>query len=140
MPVPLARPRHLRRDYRRRSRPRPLERERIRAGQDLELVARPFDLGVDEHAERRGIRVRHIEGSYRYDDGAERPELHAQHGAVRVDRAAAWAALMVVLLPSREAGWTKFTSGHVLVAGGARGNMKIEMVLEKQVSAGFASL
>jgi ADP-dependent NAD(P)H-hydrate dehydratase / NAD(P)H-hydrate epimerase len=28
---------------------------------------------------------------------------------------------LLALLPSREAGWTKFTSGHVLVAGGARG-------------------
>ena len=30
-------------------------------------------------------------------------------------------AELLALLPSREAGWTKFTSGHVLVAGGARG-------------------
>jgi NAD(P)H-hydrate epimerase len=28
---------------------------------------------------------------------------------------------LLALLPSREAGWTKFTSGHVLVAGGSRG-------------------
>jgi ADP-dependent NAD(P)H-hydrate dehydratase / NAD(P)H-hydrate epimerase len=28
---------------------------------------------------------------------------------------------LLALLPSRQAGWTKFTSGHVLVAGGARG-------------------
>ncbi|HEX6742990.1 MAG TPA: NAD(P)H-hydrate dehydratase [Solirubrobacteraceae bacterium] len=28
---------------------------------------------------------------------------------------------LFALLPSREAGWTKFTSGHVLVAGGSRG-------------------
>jgi ADP-dependent NAD(P)H-hydrate dehydratase / NAD(P)H-hydrate epimerase len=30
-------------------------------------------------------------------------------------------APLLALLPSRSAGWTKFTSGHVLVAGGARG-------------------
>jgi ADP-dependent NAD(P)H-hydrate dehydratase / NAD(P)H-hydrate epimerase len=30
-------------------------------------------------------------------------------------------AALLALLPSRSAGWTKFTSGHVLVAGGARG-------------------
>jgi hydroxyethylthiazole kinase-like uncharacterized protein yjeF len=30
-------------------------------------------------------------------------------------------AALLDLLPSRAAGWTKFTSGHVLVAGGARG-------------------
>jgi hydroxyethylthiazole kinase-like uncharacterized protein yjeF len=30
-------------------------------------------------------------------------------------------ATLLELLPSRQAGWTKFTSGHVLVAGGARG-------------------
>ena len=30
-------------------------------------------------------------------------------------------AELLALLPSREAGWTKFTSGHVLVAGGSRG-------------------
>jgi ADP-dependent NAD(P)H-hydrate dehydratase / NAD(P)H-hydrate epimerase len=30
-------------------------------------------------------------------------------------------AALLALLPSRRAGWTKFTSGHVLVAGGARG-------------------
>ena len=30
-------------------------------------------------------------------------------------------AALLALLPSREAGWTKFTSGHVLVAGGSRG-------------------
>src|SRR3954470_786199 len=30
-------------------------------------------------------------------------------------------AELLPLLPSRAAGWTKFTSGHVLVAGGARG-------------------
>jgi NAD(P)H-hydrate epimerase len=30
-------------------------------------------------------------------------------------------AELLALLPSRQAGWTKFTSGHVLVAGGARG-------------------
>ncbi|TCC40112.1 LacI family transcriptional regulator [Kribbella capetownensis] len=30
---------------------------------------------LNEHAERRGIRVRHIEGSYRYDDGAEQTRL-----------------------------------------------------------------
>jgi hydroxyethylthiazole kinase-like uncharacterized protein yjeF len=30
-------------------------------------------------------------------------------------------AELLALLPSRRAGWTKFTSGHVLVAGGARG-------------------
>jgi ADP-dependent NAD(P)H-hydrate dehydratase / NAD(P)H-hydrate epimerase len=30
-------------------------------------------------------------------------------------------AALLALLPSRGAGWTKFTSGHVLVAGGARG-------------------
>jgi len=30
-------------------------------------------------------------------------------------------AELLARLPSREAGWTKFTSGHVLVAGGARG-------------------
>ena len=30
-------------------------------------------------------------------------------------------AELLALLPSRAAGWTKFTSGHVLVAGGARG-------------------
>ncbi len=30
-------------------------------------------------------------------------------------------AALLVLLPSRAAGWTKFTSGHVLVAGGSRG-------------------
>jgi hydroxyethylthiazole kinase-like uncharacterized protein yjeF len=30
-------------------------------------------------------------------------------------------APLFALLPSREAGWTKFTSGHVLVAGGSRG-------------------
>jgi NAD(P)H-hydrate epimerase len=28
---------------------------------------------------------------------------------------------LLALVPSRQAGWTKFTSGHVLVAGGARG-------------------
>jgi ADP-dependent NAD(P)H-hydrate dehydratase / NAD(P)H-hydrate epimerase len=28
---------------------------------------------------------------------------------------------LLALVPSREAGWTKFTSGHVLVAGGSRG-------------------
>ena len=28
---------------------------------------------------------------------------------------------LLALLPSRQAGWTKFTSGHVLVAGGSRG-------------------
>ena len=28
---------------------------------------------------------------------------------------------LLALLPSRSAGWTKFTSGHVLVAGGSRG-------------------
>jgi NAD(P)H-hydrate epimerase len=28
---------------------------------------------------------------------------------------------LLATLPSREAGWTKFTSGHVLVAGGSRG-------------------
>ncbi|HEX7300908.1 MAG TPA: NAD(P)H-hydrate dehydratase [Solirubrobacteraceae bacterium] len=28
---------------------------------------------------------------------------------------------LLALLPSREPGWTKFTSGHVLVAGGSRG-------------------
>jgi DNA-binding LacI/PurR family transcriptional regulator len=26
---------------------------------------------LNEHAERRGMKVRHVEGSYRYDDGAE---------------------------------------------------------------------
>jgi ADP-dependent NAD(P)H-hydrate dehydratase / NAD(P)H-hydrate epimerase len=30
-------------------------------------------------------------------------------------------AALLELLPSRAAGWTKFTSGHVLVAGGSRG-------------------
>ena len=30
-------------------------------------------------------------------------------------------AALLALLPSRRAGWTKFTSGHVLVAGGSRG-------------------
>jgi ADP-dependent NAD(P)H-hydrate dehydratase / NAD(P)H-hydrate epimerase len=30
-------------------------------------------------------------------------------------------AELLALLPSRQAGWTKFTSGHVLVAGGSRG-------------------
>ena len=30
-------------------------------------------------------------------------------------------AALLALLPSRAAGWTKFTSGHVLVAGGSRG-------------------
>jgi hydroxyethylthiazole kinase-like uncharacterized protein yjeF len=30
-------------------------------------------------------------------------------------------AELLAVLPSRQAGWTKFTSGHVLVAGGARG-------------------
>jgi ADP-dependent NAD(P)H-hydrate dehydratase / NAD(P)H-hydrate epimerase len=30
-------------------------------------------------------------------------------------------AELLALLPSRRAGWTKFTSGHVLVAGGSRG-------------------
>ena len=30
-------------------------------------------------------------------------------------------AALLARLPSRSAGWTKFTSGHVLVAGGARG-------------------
>ena len=30
---------------------------------------------LHEHAERRGIRVRHVEGSYRYDDGAEQTRL-----------------------------------------------------------------
>ena len=30
-------------------------------------------------------------------------------------------AALLALLPSRSAGWTKFTSGHVLVAGGSRG-------------------
>jgi NAD(P)H-hydrate epimerase len=30
-------------------------------------------------------------------------------------------AALLALLPSRQAGWTKFTSGHVLVAGGSRG-------------------
>ncbi|MFG1620818.1 LacI family DNA-binding transcriptional regulator [Kribbella sp. NPDC049227] len=30
---------------------------------------------LHEHAERRGIRVRHIEGSYRYDDGAEQTRV-----------------------------------------------------------------
>ncbi|MDP9344382.1 MAG: NAD(P)H-hydrate epimerase, partial [Actinomycetota bacterium] len=30
-------------------------------------------------------------------------------------------AALLALLPTREAGWTKFTSGHVLVAGGSRG-------------------
>jgi NAD(P)H-hydrate epimerase len=30
-------------------------------------------------------------------------------------------AAVLELLPSREPGWTKFTSGHVLVAGGSRG-------------------
>jgi hydroxyethylthiazole kinase-like uncharacterized protein yjeF len=30
-------------------------------------------------------------------------------------------AALLALLPSRGAGWTKFTSGHVLVAGGSRG-------------------
>jgi len=30
-------------------------------------------------------------------------------------------AALLDLLPSRAAGWTKFTSGHVLVAGGSRG-------------------
>lgn len=30
-------------------------------------------------------------------------------------------APLLALVPSRQAGWTKFTSGHVLVAGGARG-------------------
>ncbi len=30
-------------------------------------------------------------------------------------------AELLARLPSREAGWTKFTSGHVLVAGGSRG-------------------
>src|SRR4029079_16765027 len=30
-------------------------------------------------------------------------------------------AALLALVPRRRAGWTKFTSGHVLVAGGARG-------------------